>query len=139
MNYLRLGLASAGAFVAYMAIGALAFVALPSLRKEFLKYPAVYRSHEGQMSHFPIAMVAMLLSIVVLTVLYAKLYRGGSGVVEGASFGALIGAFVVGAFVLHNYANLNIGLRLTTFSAIAYFVEWCVVGIVIGLLYRPAA
>jgi hypothetical protein len=91
------------------------------------------------MSHFPIAMVAMLLSIVVLTVLYAKLYRDGSGVAQGASFGALIGLFVVGAFVLHNYANLNIGLRLTTFSAIAYFIEWCVVGIVIGLLYKPAA
>jgi hypothetical protein len=79
------------------------------------------------------------LSIIVLTVLYAKLYRGGSGVGAGASFGALIGLFVVGAFVLHNYANLNIGLRLTTFSAIAYFIEWCVVGIVIGLLYKPAA
>jgi hypothetical protein len=139
MNYVRLGLASVGAFVAYMAIGALTFAALPSLRKEFLKYPAVYRSHEGQMSHFPIAMVAMLLSIIVLTVLYAKLYRDGSGVAAGASFGALIGLFVVGAFVLHNYANLNIGLRLTTFSAIAYFIEWCVVGVVIGLLYKPAA
>jgi hypothetical protein len=138
MNYVRIGLASIGAFVAYMGIGALTFIALPSLKKEFLKYPAVYRSHEGQMSHFPIAMVAMLLSMVVLTVLYAKLYRDGSGVAEGASFGTLIGLFVVGGFVLHNYANLNIGLRLTIFSAIAYFIEWCVAGIVIGLLYKPA-
>jgi hypothetical protein len=142
MNYVRLGLASVGAFVAYMAIGALTFAALPFLRTEFLKYPAVYRSHEGQMSHFPIAMAAMLLSMVVLTVLYARLYRDGSRdgsrVARGASFGALIGLFVVGAFVLHNYANLNIGLRLTTFSAIAYFIEWCVAGIVIALLYKPA-
>jgi hypothetical protein len=138
MNYVRIGLASVGAFVAYMAIGALTFVALPSLKKEFLKYPAVYRSHEGQMSHFPIAMVAMLLSIVVLTILYAKFDRDGSALADGASFGALIGLFVVGGFVLHNYANLNIGLRLTAFSAIAYFIEWCVVGIVIGLLYKPA-
>jgi hypothetical protein len=139
MNYVRIGIASAGAFVAYMAVGALAFAALPSLKEEFSKYPAVYRSHEGQMSHFPIGMAAMLLSIVVLSILYAKLYRGGSGLAEGATFGALIGLFVVGAFVLHNYANLNIGARLTAFSAIAYFVEWCVVGIVIGLLYKPAA
>jgi len=138
MNYVRIGLASVGAFVGYMAIGGLTFAALPSLRNEFSKYPAVYRSHEGQMSHFPIAMVAMFLSVVVLTVLYAKFYRDGSGVAAGATFGALIGLFVVGAFVLHNYANLNIGLRLTTFSAIAYFIQWCVVGIVIGLLYQPA-
>jgi hypothetical protein len=139
MNYLRVGLASAGAFVAYMVIGAIAFAALPSLKKEFSKYPAVYRSHEGQMSHFPIGMAAMFFSMVVLTVLYAKLYPAGAGLAQGATFGALIGLFVVGAFVLHNYANLNIGFTLTGFSAIAYFVEWWVVGMVIGLLYKPAA
>jgi hypothetical protein len=135
---MRIVLASIGAFVAYMGIGALMFVALPSLKVEFSNYPAVYRSHDGQMSHLPVAMAALFLSIVVLTVLYAKLYRADAGVAQGASFGLLIGLFVVGAFVLHNYANLNIGLRLTVFSAIAYFIEWCIVGIVIGLIYKPA-
>lgn len=138
MNYVRLGLASLGAFVAYFATGALIFAGAPFLRTEFLKYPAVYRSHEGQMSHLPIGMGATLLSILVLTVLYAKLYRGGPGLAQGASFGTLVGLFVVCAFVLHNYTNLNIGLRLTAFSAIAYFIEWCIVGIVIGLVYKPA-
>jgi hypothetical protein len=138
MNYVRLGVATVGAFVAYMAAGGLMFVSMPFLKQEFLKYPAVYRSHEGQMSHLPIGMAAILLSILVLTVLYARLYRGGSGLAEGATFGALIGLFAIGSFVLHNYANLNIGLRLTTISALAYFVEWCVVGIVIGLIYKPA-
>jgi hypothetical protein len=42
----------------------------------------------------------------------------------------------VGSFVLHNYVNLNIGLRLTVVSAVVYFVEWTVVGIVIGAIYR---
>jgi hypothetical protein len=139
MNYVRVGVATVAAFVAYMAAGGLMFVALPSLKQEFLKYPAVYRSHEGQMSHLPIGMAAILLSILVLAVLYARLYRGGSGLAAGATFGAMIGLFVIGAFVLHNYANLNIGLRLTTISALAYFVEWCVVGIVIGLIYKPAS
>jgi hypothetical protein len=138
MNYVRLGVATVGAFVAYMAAGGLMFVSMPFLKQEFLKYPAVYRSHEGQMSHLPIGMAAILLSILVLTVLYARLYRGGSGLAEGATFGALIGLFAIGSFVLHNYANLNIGLRLTTISALAYFVEWCIVGIVIGLIYKPA-
>jgi hypothetical protein len=40
--------------------------------------------------------------------------------------------------VIHNYVNLNIGLKLTLGQAVAYFVEWTVVGIVIGLVYIPA-
>jgi hypothetical protein len=42
------------------------------------------------------------------------------------------------AFVVHNYVNLNIRLKLTVIQAIAYFVEWVVTGIVIGLIYRPS-
>lgn len=67
------------------------------------------------------------------------MYRGGSPVASGAKFGALIGLFAVCAFVIHNYVNLNIGLRLTIGQAVAYFVEWLVVGIVIGAVYRPVA
>ena len=139
MNYMRMGLAAIGAFVAYMAAGGLMFVAMPFLKTEFQKYPGVYRDHDGQMSHFPVGMAAIFFSMIVLTVLYAKIYRAGSGWTDGAVFGALIGLFVIGAFVLHNYANLNIGSRLTAISAVAYFVEWCIAGIVIGLIYRPAA
>ena len=139
MNILRIGLAALGAFIAYMAAGGLMFVAMPFLKTEFLKYPGVYRDHDGQMSHFPVGMAAIFLSMVVLAVLYARMARPGSGWLDGAGFGALIGLFVIGAFVLHNYANLNIGWRLTAISAVAYFVEWCIAGIVIGLIYRPAA
>lgn len=138
MNLLRIFLASLGAFVAYMAFGGLMFALLPSLKVEFLKFPAVYRDHDGQMSHLPVGMAAIFMSIVVLAVIYAMAYQGGSGLAEGARFGALIGLFVVGAFVLHNYVNLNIGLKLTLISAVAYFIEWTVAGIVIGLIYRPA-
>ena len=43
------------------------------------------------------------------------------------------------SFVVHNYVNLNIGLKLTLEQAVAYFVEWVVAGIAIGLIYRPPA
>jgi hypothetical protein len=138
MNYTRIALAAVAAFVAYMAVGSLLFGVMPFLRDEFRRYPAVYRDQAGQMSHMPTGMAAMLLSMVVLAVLYAKLYRDGSGVALGAGFGALIGLYAIGSFVLHNYVNLNIGLRLTAFSALAYFIEWTLVGVVIGLIYRPA-
>lgn len=136
MNYPRIALAGTGAFLAYMVLGGLIFGVLPSLKSEFLKYPAVYRSQQGQMSHMPSGMVAMLFAMLALSVMYAMLYRGGSGIAVGALFGVLIGIFSVGSFVLHNYVNLNIGLRLTVVSAVVYFVEWTVVGIVIGAIYR---
>jgi hypothetical protein len=138
MNLSRIALASVAAFVAYFAVGGLAFGLLPWLKNEFLKYPNVYRSQEGIKSVMPVGMAFMFVAIATLAVLYAMVYQGGSGIVEGARFGALIGIFAVGSFVVHNYVNLRIGAKLTLQQAIAYFVEWVIVGIVIGLIYHPA-
>jgi hypothetical protein len=136
MNTARIALASVGAFVAYMAFGFAVFGALPAMKEEFQKYPAVYRSHDGIMKVMPFGMLAMLVAFVVLAVLYAMLYQGGPGVAEGARFGALIGVFSVCTFVIHNYVNLNIGLKLTIQQAVAYFIQWTLVGLVIGVIYR---
>jgi len=138
MNVSRIALAALGGFVAYFVLGGLSFAVSPSLKNEFLKYPAVYRPQEGQMRFLPAGMVAMFVAMLALAAIYAMLYQGGSGLAIGARFGALIGVFVVGAFVVHNYVNLNIGLKLTLEQAVAYFVEWLVTGIVTGLIYRPA-
>jgi hypothetical protein len=138
MNYSRIALSALGATVAYFVCGGLFFGVLPQLRNEFRRYPAVYRNEEGIKAVMPLGMAAMFLSILVLAVIYALAYQGGSGVAEGARFGALIGVFAVGSFVLHNYVNLNIGVKLTLLQSLAYFVEWTIVGIVIGLIYKPA-
>jgi hypothetical protein len=137
MNISRIALAALGALVAYFILGGLTF-SIASLRNEFLKYPAVYRSPDAMKSVMPVGMLAMLVGMLVLAVTYAMLYKGGSGLIEGARFGALIGAFVVCAFVLHNYVNLNIGLKLAVEQSAIYFVAWLVTGVVIGLIYRPA-
>lgn len=139
MNYTRIALAALGAFVAYFILGGVSFVALPSLKTEFQKYPAVYRSHDSIMAVMPVGMAAMLVAMVSLAAIYAMLYRAGYGATQGALFGALIGVFAIGAFVVHNYVNLNIGAKLTMVQAVAYFVEWVVTGAVIGLIYRSAA
>jgi hypothetical protein len=137
VNYSRLALATLGATAVYFVRGGLVF-GLGPLRKEFEKYPAVYRTADDMKTVMPYGILAMVLSILVLVVLYAMIYRGGSGAVAGARFGALIGLFAVGSFVLHNYVNLNIGLKLTLQQAVAYFIQWTIVGLVIGLIYRPA-
>lgn len=138
MNYSRLGLAAFGATVAYFAYGFVVFGALPMLRNEYAKYPAVYRTPEDMKGVMPFGMVAIFVSIVVLVAIYSLAYQGGSSLLEGGRFGALVGVFAVCAFVVHNHVNLNIGVALTVGQAIAYFIEWTIVGVVIGLLYKPA-
>jgi uncharacterized protein YneF (UPF0154 family) len=136
MNFTRIVLAAVGAFLAYFILGALFFTS-SWMRSEFSKFPAVYRTQEAIKTVMPAGMAAMFIAMVVLAVIYAMLYQGGSGLAEGARFGALIAVFSVCTFVLHNYVNLNIGLKLTLQQAVAYSIEWIVVGIVIGLIYRP--
>jgi hypothetical protein len=139
MNYSRLALAALGATVASFAFGALVFWLVPGLIKEAHKYPAVFRPKEEMNRVMPIGLVATFISILVAAMMFAMMHPGGSGTMEGARFGVLMGMFVVCAFVLHNYVNLNIGLKLALGQAATYFVQWTIVGIVIGLIYKPLA
>lgn len=137
MNYARIALASLGALVAYFVFGFIMFAALPAMKSEFMKYPGVYRSREGMMKAMPYNMVAILVSIVVVAVLYAKIYPIGGGIAPGIYLGALIGIFSVCTYAIHNYVNLNIGLALTLYEGITYFIQWVVVGAAIGFIYKP--
>ena len=136
MNWTRILLASLGGFVIYFVFGGI-LSAPPSMRSEFLKYPQVYRPLANMKAVMPAGMLAIFASIVVLAVIYAWINPAGSGMIAGLRFGALIGVFAIGAFVFHNYVNLNIGLRLTLIQAVVYFIEWVAVGVTIGLIYKP--
>jgi hypothetical protein len=139
MNYSSLGLAALGATVAYFAFGFLVLWLVPGLINESRKYPAVFRPVEEMKTVMPIGLIATFVAIVVVALIFAMIHHGRSGVMGGAHFGVLIGIFVVCAFVLHNYVNLNIGLKLALGQAVVYFVQWIIVGIVIALIYKPLA
>ncbi len=134
MNPMRVLLAGVAAFVVYFVLGGL-FFAVGPLRQEFMQYPAVYRSQESMKPVMPIGMLGMLLAMIALSALYAWSTAAGQGLVHGAEFGALVALYALGSFVLHNHVNLNIGWRLTIGQAVAYSVQWVVVGIVIALVY----
>jgi hypothetical protein len=129
-------LAALGGTVASFAVGGLMFWLVPALINEAHKYPAVFRSKEEIKTVMPIGMLASFLSVLVVAILFAMMNPGASGAMQGARFGVLIGFFVVFGFVLHNYVNLNIGLKLALGQAAAYFFQWIIVGIVIGLIYK---
>ncbi len=139
MNYSRLVLAALGGTVASFAVGFLVMWLVPALLEEAHKYPAVFRPKEKMMAVMPFGLGATFLAILVVAIIFAMIHQGGSGTMEGARLGVLIGIFVVCALVLHNYVNLNIGLKLALEQAAAYFVQWTIVGIVIGLIYKPLA
>ena len=137
MNYARIALVSLGAMVAYFVYGFAMFAALPSMKTEFLNYPNVYRPKEEMMKVMPYGMVAIFVAIVVVAIVYARIYTAGDGVVAGLYLGALIGVFSVCTFAIHNYINLQIGVRLTVYQCIAYFIQLLIVGAAIGLIYKP--
>jgi Protein of unknown function (DUF1761) len=139
MNYLSLALAALGGTVASFAVGFLLFWLAPGLIKEAHKYPAVFRPKEEMNKVMPIGLVATFASTLVVAILFAMMHQGGSGIAPGARFGVLIGLFVACGLVLHNYVNLNIGLKLALGQAVAYFVQWTIIGIVIALIYKPLA
>lgn len=138
MNYSRLALAALGGTVAHFAFGFLVIWLAPALLNEGRKYPALFRPKEEMFKVMPIGIVATFVAILIVAIIFAMLHQGGSGTKEGARLGVLIGIFAVCA-VLHNYVNLNIGLKLSLMQAAAYFGQWTVVGVVIGLIYKPRA
>jgi hypothetical protein len=139
MNYPRLVLAALGGMVASFAFGFLVLLLAPGLIVEARKYQAVFRPKEEMMTVMPVGIVGTFIAILVAAILFAMVYHPESGPMKGWRFGALIGLFVVCASVLHNYVNLNIGLKLALGQAVAYFLQWIVIGIVIGLIYKPRA
>lgn len=138
MNYSRLGLAALGGTVASFAFGFLVLWLVPALIEEAHKYPAVFRPKEEMMTVIPLALVATFIAILVVAIIFAMIHQGGSSIAKAARFGVLIGIFAV-CNVLHNYVNLNIGLKLALGQAAAYFAQWTIIGIVIGLIYKPLA
>ena len=137
MNYARLVLAAVAATVFDACYGFLIYGML--LAPEFARYPGVYRSNEDGQAFLPLMFGGLFIAIVAAAIVYAKGYEGGRGVAEGARFGVLLGVFVVFAFAGVNYAVLNIGRKLALMTAAAGFVEWLVIGTVIGLVYKPAS
>lgn len=135
MNLTRIALAALAALVAYFIVGGI-FFAIPALREEFAKYPAVFRTGEAINSVMAVGVLGILLAIGAAAAIFARMHPAGAGMQAGIGFGVLLAVFQLGSLVLHNYMNLNIGWRLSALQGVAYTAEWIVVGVVISLVYR---
>jgi len=59
------------------------------------------------------------------------------GWAAGACCGAWVGTFMVFGHVAHNYVKLDIGPGLAIEITVADELQWIIIGLIIGLIYRP--
>ena len=138
MNYVRLVAATAAAAVLFFTYGFLVHGML--IAKDYLPYPeGVYRSGESAQSHMPFGLAGIFMAILVFAMIYAITSAGKGSVGEGARLGLLFGIFMVGAFVGVNYGTIQISGKFALELALSELIEWTLVGIVVGLVYKPAS
>ncbi|MFL6299563.1 MAG: hypothetical protein ACJ71N_03010 [Terriglobales bacterium] len=135
MNIKRIVTAGIAGSITFFIYGGLVFGKL--LANDYRPYTSVYRSMTEMQQHMLVGMLCSIAGIIVLAVMYAKGYEGGSGAAEGARFGLLIGIFAACTHIADNYVVLQIGGTLAAKMALASLGEWTLVGLVIGLVYRP--
>ncbi|SRR6266508_4813940 len=136
MNYTRLALAAVAAFIVDAVYGFAVYGNV--LQSQFAAHAAVYRPATDT-SYMPFLFSGVFVAVVAAAYIYAKGYEGGPGAQEGMRFGAALGVFALGYAGVVNYAVLNINDTLGCSLMAAAFVEWLILGTVIGLVYKPAA
>ena len=137
MNYLRIAIAAIAATIVDAVYGFVVWGQV--LSAEFGRYPAIYRPGADQTAYLPLMFVGILIGMFFAAWIYAKGYEGGSGLVEGLRFGAVMG-LLIGSYVAGvNYGIMRIGKRMALTYGVGWFGEWLLVGLAIGLVYKPAA
>jgi hypothetical protein len=138
MNYTRMFVAALAATLVFFIYGFLVHGLL--IAKDYVPYPlGVYRAGQDGKSHMPVALCGLFVAILVFSAIYAKGFAGRDSTLSGARLGLLFGIFMAGAFVAVNYATIYIGGRLAVELAASELIEWTLIGMVVGLIYKPAA
>jgi hypothetical protein len=136
MKYGRLALSAVAATLTFYVYGFLVNGML--IARSYAPYTMVYRQPDTIMRYMPLGLIGTLLTMLALALIFAKGYEGGDAVKEGLRFGVLIGVFATCVHVVDNYVTLNIGHRHALYLAIAAFVQWIIVCMVIALVFKPA-
>ncbi len=108
------------------------------LNGEFARYPEIYRP-AGDMSGFAIMLVGVLAAMFVASWIYAKGYEGGRGAVEGLKFGVALALLMALYISSTNYGTMRIGKKMALTYLAGQSGEFVLLGLAIGLIYRPAA
>jgi hypothetical protein len=137
MNMSRVVISAIAATIVFFICGFLIFGLL--IAPDYAPFTGVYRPSAAMNQHMSIGIVSSFVAMLVLSIMYAKGYEGGRGLIEGLRFGALAGLLFACKCVAEEYVTLNIGGRLAMEMAAGVLVEITIVGMVIGLVYKTRA
>ena len=137
MNFTRVALAALAAWVLYMVMGYLVHGVL--LSDLYMQYTGVMRPEAQAQTILPVNFGVVLVGFFAFAYAYAKGYEGGNGLQEGLRFGVLVGIMLCTFGTIWEYMVWPVGRRLLAAWLIDYIVEFALYGIVVGLIYKPAA
>ena len=137
MNFTRVAMAALAAWVLYMVVGYLVHGVL--LRDLYMEYAGVMRLEVEAQAILPVNFGVVLVGFFAFAYAYAKGYEGGNGLQEGLRFGVLVGIMLCTFGAIWQYMVWPAGRRLLAAWLIDYIVEFALYGIVVGLIYKPAA
>ena len=137
MNFTRVAMAALAAWVLYMCMGYLVHGVL--LSDLYRQYTGLMRPEAQAQTILPINFGVVLVGFFAFAYAYAKGYEGGNGLQEGLRFGVLVGIMLCTFGTIWEYMVWPVGRRLLAAWLIDYIVEFALYGIVVGLIYKPAA
>jgi hypothetical protein len=137
MNYARLALAAVVAWVVDSVYGYLVFGL--AMSDEYAKYPGVFRSFDAVSGMLPLMFGASLVGMLAVAYIFAKGHEGRPGLQEGLRFGIVFALFGLFTLSIPNYVIYNYGRRMAAMGAVAAFVEMILIGVILGMVYKPAS
>lgn len=137
MNFARVGLAAVAAWAVYLALGFLIYGVMLDDVWASLQQAGVARSSAMASPLMPIGYGAGFVGILAFAYSYAKGYEGGPGMQEGLRFGVLIGVMLVTLVIAWNYVNFPLPPMYLAWVSVATVIQFAVVGMTVGLIYRP--
>ena len=136
MNFLRVVLAALAAWLVYLGTGFLIHGVMLADLWETLQRDGVARMPAGAHVLMPISVVMALVGSFAFAYTYAKGYEGGPGLQEGLRFGVLVGLLFVTFVLGWNYVMFPLPLQYLTSMAAATVIQFAVLGMAVGIIYR---
>ena len=137
MNFPRVLLAALAVWVLYLGLGALIHGVMLADLWVVLQRQGLTRSPATWGAYAPLAYALALPGALAFVYAYAKGYEGGPGMQEGLRFGVLVGLMLVAFGLTWSYVTFPVPLQFLTSMSIATVIEFAVLGMAAGVIYRP--